>query len=621
MENKIDIAPKWDYTMDDFMYTTAPYEELAGYAENPFVHQQMLEAMSRYAAMEVGFKHLKTMYKNYKKSVQSASAGGTVYVGDNPTRFDGQPLELNAGDWDADDYGVRRTYGGVECVACPHPIMPVERLVNIDTGEVKLVLAYRQGASWKKQIVEKRVLASASKVTDLAGIGIAVNSETAKAFVRYIGDIENANYSAIPERKSIGRLGYIEGEGFSPYVEGLTFDGAESFRHLYSTVKRHGKREAWLATAKECRGMSVTARVMLAASFASPLLRIVGALPFFVHAWNGTGTGKTVALMLAASVWGDPMKGRFMQTFSATKVGQELTAAFLNQLPMCIDELQLTKNGKGQSSFDVYQLAEGVGKTRGRKSGGIELTPTWDCCFITTGEDPIVGASSGGGAINRVIEIECADGQQVIEDGQRISTELKKHYGWAGEEFVTNIYADEAVIERVKSLYQSFYAELNRNDTTDKQSLAAAVVLTADALATEWIFKDGKALTVDEIKDFLASKEAVSAGARAYSWICNWVAENEGHFFTDEDTPKNGVYGKIDGNMAYINNNVLSAALNENGFNVTATYSFLHARGLIDKGSGRGYGRTKKIGSTSPYCIYLHLPQGKEYNDFDDVLP
>ena len=48
--DKKEIVPNWHYTLEDFLYTTAPYEELAEYAEHPFDHQRMLEAMSRYAA-------------------------------------------------------------------------------------------------------------------------------------------------------------------------------------------------------------------------------------------------------------------------------------------------------------------------------------------------------------------------------------------------------------------------------------------------------------------------------------------------------------------------------------------------------------------------------------------
>lgn len=619
MSNTKEIAPRWQYTLDDFLYTTAPYEELSEYADNPFVHQRMMEAMSRYALTQ-GFKQFKIMYREFRKSLKAAQTGVAAFVGDNPTQFDGQPLELNAGQWDACDSGISRVLGGVECVACPHPIMPVERLVNIDTGEEKLKLAFRKGAIWKTHIVEKRILASASKVTDLASIGIAVNSETAKSFVRYIGDIENLNYNAIPERRSIGRFGYIDGEGFSPFVDGLVFDGNESFKTLYSTVRKHGSEKTWLETAKECRNMSVTARIVLAASFASPLLAIVGALPFFVHLWGGTGTGKTVSLMLAASVWGDPLKGRFMQTFSATKVGQELTAAFLNQLPMCIDELQLTKNGKGQSSFDVYQLAEGVGKTRGRKTGGIEQTPTWDCCFLTTGEDPLVGMASGAGAANRVIEVNCSGGEKVINDGVRISSILKRNYGFAGREFIERLYADEETQERVRTAYNRYSNELTKSDTTEKQSLAAAAILVADELATEWIFHDGKALTVDDIKVFLASRETISAGARAYSWLVDWVYENQNHFYHGGNEPIGSTYGMYDEECAYINAKSIRDALDTAGFNYTATMEYLRNQGLLI--ANKGFTKSKRFpDGSATNRVWLKLPINDDSCiDFDDEL-
>lgn len=82
------------------------------------------------------------MYKKYIESLKAQA--GTVYV-DNVTNFTGQPLELNAGDWDATDLGVYRRNGFADELACPHPIMPVERLINIDTGEEKLKLALSEG--------------------------------------------------------------------------------------------------------------------------------------------------------------------------------------------------------------------------------------------------------------------------------------------------------------------------------------------------------------------------------------------------------------------------------------------------------------------------------------------
>lgn len=615
------VIPDYNYTRDEYLNTLAPYKKLYELHSSPFLYGLALKKMAA-NAKEVGVTGFKDLVKRYNEAENSARRKNLV---PNQTEFDGQFLELSCGEWMATDYGIFRDLpnGGREC-ACAHPIMPVERLVNIDTNEVKLTLAFRppgRDKRWRITVVDKSVVSTARTITALSSQGVSVTSNSASALVDYLNDIENLNYDIIPERRAIGRLGYIEGEGFSPYVDELVFDGNSSYKHLYGYVREHGSQTEWLKTALECRKMSVAARIFLAASFASPLLYVVGALPFFVHAWGGTGTGKTVALMLAASVWGDPLKGRFVQTFNATQVGQELTAAFLNHLPMCVDELQLTKNGKGQSSFDVYKLAEGVGRTRGKKSGGVELTPTWDCCFLTTGEDPVISGASGGGAVNRIIEIECFDGQKVIEDGPRISALLKQNFGWAGRTFVEKLYESDAQLERVRDIYQEFVSDLNGNDTTEKQALAAAAILTADMCATAWIFQDDNALTVDEIKQFLASREAVSSGNRAYSWICNWIAENENHFYSDGEAPVSSVYGKLEYGMAYINNNVLTQALNDNGFNATATYSYLKTKGLIETGSGRGYGRTKRIGSSCPYCIYLRLPTGQELPDFEEELP
>ena len=181
----------------------------------------------------------------------------------------------------------------------------------------------------------------------------------------------------IPEQPSVGRLGYIDGEGFSPYVDGLVFDGDAAFKHMFQSVRASGSYDEWKRTIQSVRAGSVAAKIVIAASFASALVHPLGGLPFFVHLWGAeSGTGKTVALMAAASVWADPQIGRYIQTFNSTNVGHERLAAFLNSLPVIIDELQLAKDVRGKSTFDVYKLAEGVGKTRGNRNGGIDITPT-----------------------------------------------------------------------------------------------------------------------------------------------------------------------------------------------------------------------------------------------------
>lgn len=618
-EKETAIAPPapYPYTKDDFL-TTAPYEGIYRLAKDPFAHARAVEELSAYAA-SVGFKGLKTMYKKYVESLKAQR--DTVYI-DNVTNFNGQPLELNAGDWEADESGISRKAGFGYEVACPHPIMPVERLVNIDTGEERLHLAYRKGSVWKKTIADKIVLANANKVTELSRIGVSVTSQSARAFVDYIADIENLNYDSIPERKSIGRLGYIPSEGFSPFVEGLIFDGDANFKSLFQSVRKHGKREKWVDAALECREMSTTARIILAASFASPLLEPIGSLPFFVHLWGvDSGTGKTVALMLAASVWGDPAIGSYVKTFDGTVVGHEKTAAFLNHLPLCLDELQLSKDARGKSTFDVYKLAQGVGRTRGNRGGGVDMTPTWKNCILTTGESPITAQSAGAGAVNRVIDIECRSAEAVITDGMKIANLLKSNFGFAGREFVERLYED-GVVESVSARYRAIFKKLSMNDTTEKQAMAAAAILMADELACDWIF-GGKAkpLTAEEIGEFLATKASVSAGKRGYEYLCDWVTKNANKMRGTTDGVYSGdVLGVVENESVYIIRSVFNDVLTEAGYSTAAMLSYLRQENLIET-RGRANTKCKRINGIQTECVCLKLPVFEDEFSDNDELP
>ena len=604
------------YSLEDFVAGVAPYEYVYSFRKNPFEHERVLTVMADYAKRQ-GFVGFKTMYKRYCETVSLPD--GRMLAG-NVTMFTGQPMELDAGEWEADDTGVLKSSSLATLVACPHPVMPVERLVNIDTGVEKLRLAFRKGRSWREIIVDKSTLASAQKVTSLADRGVSVTSETAKAFVQYISDLENLNYERIPERKSIGRLGYIPREGFSPYVDGLIFDGDAAFQNLFACVHPAGTWEAWVDVARDCRAMSTTARIVLAASFASPLLEVLGALPFFVHLWGvDSGTGKTVALMLAASVWADPAMGAYIKTFDATVVGHEKTAAFLNHLPLCLDELQLAKDGRGRTQFDVYKLAQGVGRTRGNKAGGIDLTPTWRNCILTTGESPLTSTSAGAGAVNRVIDIECKADHAVITDGMRVANTLKQNYGFAGRRFVELLYGIDGALDTVRQEYNALFKDLSRRDTTEKQAMAAAAILVADKLATGWLFQDDRELTTEDMAEFLASKATVSTGERGYQFLCDWVAQNGLRFAasTAESTGRD-VYGTIEAGEAYIIRKVFNDAVSDAGFSPRAVLSWLKRNEKI-RTRGKNMTRGKRINGILSECVCLVLPEEEEA-ELDEIL-
>lgn len=608
-----------EFTLEDFK-SGRVFEWLT---QQSGYRQAMEEPELAERAKELGFKAWSKGLREYKKLVKRVSL--SVVREEGVSDFAEQKIELNVGEWTADESGIWR-YGAAGGIvyACTHPIMPVERLVSVDTGTTKVRLAFRRSfrdkRPWEEIVVPVSRISKAADIVALADRGVSVTSgERAQALVDFLRDCIDKNPDAIPEVKAVSRMGWND-EGFAPYVGDVAFDSAESFRSVYRSITKHGDFNQWLEEALDARSYSLTARIVLAASFASVLVEPLGCLPFFVHLWSmDSGTGKTVAQMLGASVWANPTAGgAFFQTFKSTSVGVELMAGFLHSLPLFLDELQLARDRHGRVNFNVYELAAGSGKLRGNRSLGLDYTPKWANCFITSGESPLVHDNDGAGAMNRVVEIECKAGEAVIRDGHRTANALKRSYGHAGPLFVGRL-CEEGVIERARALYEENYTNCIQQDTTEKQAMAAAILLTADALATDWIFRDGRALTAGELGEFLKEKAAVSASERGYEYICGWIAANERQF---ADTVEHGEhFGVFKDGYAVINRTIWERVCQDAGISSKALLSHLKTKGLLATGS-RGYTKNWRIDKHVPVpCVWLRLPE-EDGADWDgELLP
>lgn len=609
MKQEIVVIP--EYTAEQYLNTSEPYEFLYQYKENKFMLKQLLQKMKAKAGA-VGVKCFVALFDAYCQ--MQAKEQGVIL--ENSTQFDGQELELFSGEYVCDDLGVMlQDKYGFENIICRHPIMPIRRLVNVDSGEERLQIAYRKGRFWRSLIAEKSTIASSNKILDLASNGVLVTSENAKALSKYLLEIEDLNYETLPEQKSVSRLGWVGG-GFSPYVDDLVFDGENNFKNIFNAVKSSGSREKWIDTMKSLRAEKTAGRLFLAASFASVLLEPCGLLPFFVHAWGGTETGKTVGLMIAASVWASPKMGEYITTFNSTLVGQEMTSSFLNSLPNCMDELQI-QSSAGVKDFDkiIYQLTEGVGKTRGSKTGGLLKTNTWRNCIITNGEHPISNANSGGGAVNRIIEFECAE--KVYSDLVGICAIINQNYGFAGREFIEYLQ-QEGTFEKVNALQKEYYRELLKSDSTDKQAASASAILAADHIATELFFKDGNNLTVQDMAKIMTKKDEVNVNTRSYDYILELVARNPNKFKTNDFGDYQGeVWGKIDDNHIYIIKSVFDREMQNAGFNSTAFLSWAKRMDYLLTSKER---RTivSRVAGTPTNCVCIVKKQEQELPGIED---
>ena len=540
------------------------------------------------------------------KSVQLQKQGNS-----NKTAFTDAPLQLNCGKWVANDLGVVLndvTAQGmpITTTACPHPVLPVERYINIDTDTEKVKLAFFKDGRWREVTVDNGVVLNKNSIIQLADRGILVTSESAKDLVRYLSDTISLNAQEIPLYRSIGRLGWIDGD-FIPYNETVKYDGDIDFKSIYENVRECGSYDVWLEHIKELR-KDINIRLVLAASFASPLIEVVGALPFILHLWGTTGFGKTVSLMVASSVWGNPEMGCLTRTMNMTANAMARTSCFLYNIPFCADELQQIKQNWNNYDSIVMYLTEGIDRGRAKAKGGVEQTKTWRNSFIFTGEEPITKGASGGGVKNRVIEVECDN--KIIQDGNHTANLVKANYGHAGKAFIAYlshlIETDkQSIIDDYKTLFKGI---IEATDTTDKQALSMALMLLADKMACECVFNDTP-LTIEQVNQYVVPESAVRVEDRAYDELVSLISRNVNKFneFSVD------AWGRIAENVATINKQVLEQELNKMGFDFGSVKKGWDKRGyLIKNSAGRFVHQTMVNGIKGNY-IKIQLPDGAEF--------
>ena len=524
--------------------------------------------------------------------------------GGNIVKFTDCPIEnLKCGQWNADDTGVYKidynpTMPSIKIKACPHPILPVEIINNIDTNIEKVKLAFYKRKRWQYAIVEKKIIASNTAIIQLANRGIEVNSENAKNLVSYLADIIELNDLEITD--GITHLGWIN-KDFIPYTSKYKYDGDVAYKNIFESVSKKGKYEKWKMEIKKLRADSRTLRFLMASSFASPLVKIFQINPFVVHLWGKSSNGKTVAEMICASIWGNPAKGKLLSSLDSTKVASERLCNFLRNIPLILDELQITKTKYKNYDTLIYELTEGKGRDRGTVDGGLTETTEWDNIIIVSGEEPITNASSKEGVKNRVIEIE--ENEKIVENGNEVVNVILNNYGFAGKEFIEIIQNKEDLFDE----YNNLVERLKKDTNSPKQINAIATILIADKIVSDLIFKDNP-ITLEEAKDYFTKD--IDEADRYIDLIIDIANANINNFYdsNNEFPPSGQVWGKIekttDGKGAIMYYDFIPTKLyqilEENNINWNSIKKKMADKGYIIKSSD------------GKYQVSIRMPNGSQ---------
>lgn len=505
--------------------------------------------------------------------------------------------ELFCGAWVCNANGIRALDRFGEIVACYHPILPVQRLVNIETHTEKMLIAYNKDGKWREQIFDKPTLLSASKITGaLTQFGILLSSENAKHLVRYFVEVESMNVHSIPMQLSTSKMGWVNGTGkFMPYVDdkSVVFDSESSFQSLFASISTSGSRDKYIEFLKRLRKKSRKEPIFcMAASLASVLVKPCGTLPFIFHLYGEGGKGKTVTLMLATGIWGSPNENGYMADPKSTRTAFEMRLNFLNHLPfICDDTAQMKKFVNAQKNGDfadfIYLVCSGKGNERSNVSLGLNAMTTWRNTTITSGEKPLTTEVSQGGEILRVIEYPLEPGE-VFENSRGTAEFIRANYGFIGREFIEAI--QRIGMDEVKSMYSNFVECLHIMDSDGekegKQINSFALLLTADKILADEIMHDDVYLDIEDCFNMAATTAHMSDNERAYEFIMNEVRLNIRSFANwAGDTPPQR-WGYINNGYVLINPNVFSGFCERGNFNkkLFMTWALANDKAICEAG-------------------------------------
>ncbi|WP_081803596.1 DUF927 domain-containing protein [Halotalea alkalilenta] len=189
-----------------------------------------------------------------------------------------------------------------------------------------------------------------------------------------------------------------------------------------------GTLAAWQAeVARPCLGNPVLI-LSLCCALAGPLLYKVGVHGGGVHLVGDSSSGKSLAQLVAASVWGDP--GVFAASWDISKGGVEIEATSRNDTILILDEIKRADPKRVQEM--AYAIANGTGKgtmTRERE-GRPKLY--WRLLALSSGERSLSEhAAISGNPAHAGAELRMVD----VNAGSRRHRAFDDLHGLSGEEF------------------------------------------------------------------------------------------------------------------------------------------------------------------------------------------
>jgi putative DNA primase/helicase len=342
------------------------------------------------------------------------------------------------------------------------------------------------------------------ELTDL-GLPIASARKARELLLTYLQVWKSSTFA-----RCVNRLGWENGVFVLPHEnlgvggeERVVFQTNEAVA-LHALLETRGTAADWREkVAALARNNS---RLILATSlaFAAPLLGLLKLQGCGFHLRGQSSLGKSTALRMAASVWGDPQS--VVSTWRTTDNGAEGVAMLHNDRLLILDELSEVEPRVAAALS--YMLANGVGKQRSSRSGMARDVKTWRLMLLSSGEISLSAKLAedrrrvSTGQELRLLDVpaDAGIGFGLFEDlhgletpaalAESIGLRSGEYFGFPAREFVVRLAREiDRIRDRVQQLEDQFFEEHGASRFTAQERRAFgkfALVAAGGELASEF---------------------------------------------------------------------------------------------------------------------------------------
>lgn len=360
-------------------------------------------------------------------------------------------------------------------------------ILNVNTGDIKAELAFEFAEDKKLVSVPRSAYQTKKGLLPLQDKGLGVTEENAKYMIQYLKEQE----SNMKIKKVHHMLGYDKANKSFRIYDSIpnesTYDGELD-------IEPKGTFNKWLEMYdKNVKGRKELEFIILV-GLSSAIIGMIGkAISMenpIVHIYGDSSSGKTTAVQLALSSWGNPSLrvNGLIQTFNETINSLMHNLNDNNGIPMCFDEISMS------SAEDFTSLIYSVsnGKEKGRLINEIGKgyvkaeQKTWNTVIISTGEYNILERAKENDGLK--VRVYAIGGVQWTKDAS-MSDEIKKYvfnnYGYFASKFANTLMelGEESLIARhEKELHALCRILKKRNihdEFTDRRAKYYAVLTLA----------------------------------------------------------------------------------------------------------------------------------------------